>query len=202
MKAEVLKRSNVKKINKDLYKMDFNKKETFSVALKLFAMFDDIISIKIYWDDDINFKIKINKNNYRYVKLIFSSENSFNIMDLDMNERRIGETNLFQRINNDILNFNELKQETKNEILRYIDFKRNRKKLIWILVDIEHEKYYFLKEKMIKEILLYDIESLYKKNTEIKVYYGKVSKFTIDNYWNYMVKKKKKSVYEQWKSIL
>ncbi len=201
MKAKVIKKSNLKKIKKDFDNFPDNKKIIFSAVIKLFEIFDDkIILIKIYEGNDIDLKIKLNSNEYKYVKILHSVDDKFGIMNLNMHERKIGKNNLYNMINNDINYENKLSKETRNEILRYIDFNRNRKKLLYILID--NNNYYIMKEQTIKGIILKDVEYMYKKDSSYKIYNGNIPVNFINDYWNSYLKAKKKSELDVWKLVM
>ncbi len=201
MKSEVIKKSNLKKIKKEFDNFPDNKKILFSAVIKLFEIFDDrIILIKIYEDSDIDLKIKLSNNEYKYVRILHAVNDKFGIMSLNMHERKIGEDNLYNMINNDINYENKLSKETKNEILRYIDFNRNRKKLLYILID--GNNYYIMKEQTIKALILKDVEYMYKKDSSYTVYNGNIPVNFISNYWTSYLHAKKTSEIDVWRYVM
>ncbi len=201
MKAEVIKKSNLKKIKKEFDNFPDNKSILFSAVIKLFEIFDDkIILIKVYEDSDIDLKIKLSNNEYKYVRILHAVDDKFGIMNLNMHERKIGKDNLYNMINNDINYENRLSKETKNEILKYIDFNRNRKKLLYIL--IAGNNYYIMKEQTIKEIILKDVEYMYKKDSSYRVYNGNIPVNFINNYWTSHLHAKKKSEIDVWRYVM
>ncbi len=202
MKVDIIKKSNLKKIKKDLNNLPDNKKNLFSAVIKLFEIFDDkIILIKVYEGNDIDLKIRMENNEYKYVKILHSINDKFGIMNLDMHDRKIGKDNLYNMINNDINYENKLSKETKNEILKYIDFNRNRKKLLYILIDNDNN-YYIMKEQTIKDIILKDVEYMYKKDSTYKIYNGNIPVNFINDYWKSYLKAKKKSEIDVWKFVM
>ncbi|WP_061950583.1 hypothetical protein [Acidiplasma cupricumulans] len=128
MKPEIIKRQGLRKVCKLAERSEGEKKEIFSAAIKLFRMFDDIECIKIYNEDnDVIFKVRLADNDYRYVKIVFVNNDSFDLINLDFSQRRIGRTNLFNEIIKSIQQSQSIDRQTRIEILNYIDFKKEQK---------------------------------------------------------------------------
>ena len=82
------------------------------------------------------------------------------------------ETTLYDMIQTDIEKDGYLSGHTRNEVSKYIDFKRNRKRLLWLFYSAENQKLYPMNENAVKDLLVNDIESLFKKRGLYKIYNG------------------------------
>jgi hypothetical protein len=203
MKAEVFKPGNIKKLKKDFNGIDDYEKPVYAMVISLFDAFPDRMSaIKVYRDSDIDLKIRMGNKDYRYIKILSSSDGMFEIMKLPLEERKIGKASLYEMIQRDMYAGNQLSRETRNEILKYIDFNRNRKKLLYILNDRENDSYYIMKETTIKDIVLHDIEYMYAKDSSYKVYNGTVPVKFVKDYWTGYLKRRKKTEKDVWKSLI
>jgi hypothetical protein len=203
MKAEIFKAGNIKKLKKSFNGIDDYEKPLYAMVINLFEAFPERISvIKVYRGSDIDLKIRMGNKDYRYVKILNSSEGMFKIMELSLDERKIGKTSLYDLIHRDMDEGNQLSRETRNEILKYIDFNRNRKKLLYILNDRENNSHYIMKETTIKDIVLHDIEYMYARDSSYRVYNGTVPVKFINDYWTGYLKRRKKTEKDVWKSLI
>ena len=203
MRAEVFKAGNIKKLKKNYDGIDDCNKPVYAMVINLFDAFPDRISvIKVYRDSDIDLKIRMGNKDYRYIKILSSSEGMFEIMKLTLDERKIGKASLYDMIHRDMDVGTQLSRETRNEILKYIDFNRSRKKLLYILNDRENNGYYIMKETTIKEIILRDIEYMYARDSSYRVYNGTVPVKFIKDYWVGYLKRRKKTEKDVWKSLI
>ena len=173
------------------------------MVINLFDAFPERISvIKVYRDSDIDLKIRMGNKDYKYIKILTSSDGMFEIMKLPLEERKIGKTSLYDLIHRDMDESNQLSRGTRNEILKYIDFNRNRKKLLYILNDRENNSHYIMKESTIKDIVLHDIEYMYARDSSYRVYNGTVPVKYINDYWTGYLKRRKKTEKDVWKSLI
>ena len=203
MKAEVFKAGNIKKLKKNFNDINDSEKPVYAMVINLFDAFPERISvIKVYRDSDIDLKIRMGNKDYRYIKILTSSDGMFEIMKLPLDERKIGKSSLYDMIHRDMHEGNQLSRETRNEILKYIDFNRNRKKLLYILNDKENNSHYIMKETTIKDIVLHDIEYMYARDSSYRIYNGTVSVKFINDYWTGYLKRRKKTEKDVWKSLI
>ncbi len=203
MKAEVFKAGNIKKLKKNFNDINDSEKPVYAMVINLFDAFPERISvIKVYRDSDIDLKIRMGNKDYRYIKILTSSDGMFEIMKLPLEERKIGKTSLYDLIHRDMHEGNQLSRETRNEILKYIDFNRNRKKLLYILNDRENNSHYIMKETTIKDIVLHDIEYMYSRDSSYRIYNGTVPVKFINDYWTGYLKRRKKTEKDVWKSLI
>ena len=203
MKAEVFKAGNIKKLKKNFNDIDDSEKSVYAMVINLFDAFPERISvIKVYRDSDIDLKIRMGNKDYKYIKILTSSDGMFEIMKLPLEERKIGKTSLYDLIHRDMDESNQLSRGTRNEILKYIDFNRNRKKLLYILNDRENNSHYIMKESTIKDIVLHDIEYMYARDSSYRVYNGTVPVKYINDYWTGYLKRRKKTEKDVWKSLI
>jgi hypothetical protein len=202
MKAEVFKPGNIKKLEKAFNDISEFDKPVYYTVINLFNNFREISAIKVYRGSDIDLKIRLGNNNYRYIKIVKSESGMFEIMSLPLDERKIGKDNLYDMIKRDFDAGNELSRATRNEILKYIDFNRNRKKLLYILIDSENKNYFIMKETTIKDIVIHDIEYMYSRGNSYKIYNGKIPVRFILDYWESYLKKRKKTEKDVWKSLI
>ncbi|MCL4453269.1 hypothetical protein [Ferroplasma sp.] len=203
MKAEVFKAGNIKKLKKNFNDINDSEKPVYAMVINLFDAFPERISvIKVYRDSDIDLKIRMGNKDYKYIKILTSSDGMFEIMKLPLEERKIGKTSLYDLIHRDMDEGNQLSRGTRNEILKYIDFNRNRKKLLYILNDKENNSHYIMKESTIKDIVLHDIEYMYARDSSYRVYNGTVPVKFINDYWTGYLKRRKKTEKDVWKSLI
>ena len=203
MKAEVFKAGNIKKLKKNFNDINDSEKPVYAMVINLFDAFPERISvIKVYRDSDIDLKIRMGNKDYKYIKILTSSDGMFEIMKLPLEERKIGKTSLYDLIHRDMDEGNQLSRGTRNEILKYIDFNRNRKKLLYILNDRENNSHYIMKESTIKDIVLHDIEYMYARDSSYRVYNGTVPVKFINDYWTGYLKRRKKTEKDVWKSLI
>ena len=203
MKAEVFKAGNIKKLKKNFNDINDSEKPVYAMVINLFDAFPERISvIKVYRDSDIDLKIRMGNKDYRYIKILTSSDGMFEIMKLPLDERKIGKSSLYDMIHRDMQEGNQLSRETRNEILKYIDFNRNRKKLLYILNDRENNSHYIMKETTIKDIVLHDIEYMYSRDSSYRIYNGTVPVKFINDYWTGYLKRRKKTEKDVWKSLI
>ncbi|WMT51703.1 MAG: hypothetical protein RE471_02190 [Ferroplasma sp.] len=203
MKAEVFKAGNIKKLKKNFNDINDSEKPVYAMVINLFDAFPERISvIKVYRDSDIDLKIRMGNKDYKYIKILTSSDGMFEIMKLPLDERKIGKTSLYDLIHRDMDEGNQLSRGTRNEILKYIDFNRNRKKLLYILNDRENNSHYIMKESTIKDIVLHDIEYMYARDSSYRVYNGTVPVKFINDYWTGYLKRRKKTEKDVWKSLI
>ena len=203
MKAEVFKAGNIKKLKKNFNDINDSEKPVYAMVINLFDAFPERISvIKVYRDSDIDLKIRMGNKDYKYIKILTSSDGMFEIMKLPLDERKIGKSSLYDMIHRDMHEGNQLSRETRNEILKYIDFNRNRKKLLYILNDRENNSHYIMKETTIKDIVLHDIEYMYSRDSSYRIYNGTVPVKFINDYWTGYLKRRKKTEKDVWKSLI
>ena len=203
MKAEVFKAGNIKKLKKNFNDINDSEKPVYAMVINLFDAFPERISvIKVYRDSDIDLKIRMGNKDYKYIKILTSSDGMFEIMKLPLEERKIGKTSLYDLTHRDMDEGNQLSRGTRNEILKYIDFNRNRKKLLYILNDKENNSHYIMKESTIKDIVLHDIEYMYARDSSYRVYNGTVPVKFINDYWTGYLKRRKKTEKDVWKSLI
>ncbi len=204
MRAYVIKESHIKKLKKEYdISEDKEKKGIIASIISIYeSLLSQIVFIKVYEGNDIDLKIKFKNNHYRYVKIVSSSRDKFDIIDLDLVERKISRTDLFTMIYDDLNSDKKLSPATRNEILKYIDFKRNRKRLLWLFYNDKSGKLYPMNENAVKDLIVNDIESLFLKKGVYRSYSGSIPVEKIDGYWQSYIYKRKRSELQIWKDIV
>lgn len=188
MRAILINKSNVKKISK-FFNGD---REKMNITEKFIEYFgDNIVFVKYYEDSDIDLKVKTYKNDYKYIKIIISSNNVFNIMLLDLKSRRIGRSNLYSIIRSSA----DLSRETRSEISRFLDVIIGRKNLIWLLYDSNTGYTFPVNNYIIKDIIMDQIYSLNRSSTLQPEHNIEVPVSYITSYWkNYLKRNNKRSI--------
>ncbi len=195
MRALLINRSNVKKVTKF-----FNgNREKMDITVKFIEYFgDNIVFAKYYEDSDIDLKIKTYKNDYKYIKILISSNGTFNLGLLDLNGKRIGKATLYSIIKSS----KDISKDVRSEISKFLDVIIARKNLIWLLYDSDTGYTFPVNNYIIKDIIINEIHNLNKSSKLQPQPSINVSASYILSYWRKYLKDNNKRPIDVWHQMI